>query len=84
MRICHLNCGTINVPAGAALIGTGGFFTPARGVTHCILAETDDGLLPVDTGFGTHDCLTPTLFVRLMLAMSGTHCDLEETAKFRP
>jgi glyoxylase-like metal-dependent hydrolase (beta-lactamase superfamily II) len=70
----------INVPAGAALIGTGGFFTPARGVTHCILAETDDGLLLVDTGFGTRDCLAPTLFMRLMLAMSGTHCDLEETA----
>jgi glyoxylase-like metal-dependent hydrolase (beta-lactamase superfamily II) len=80
MRIHHLNCGTINVPAGAALIGTGGFFTPARGVTHCILAETDDGLLLVDTGWGTGACLTPTFPMRLMLVMSGTRCDLEEMA----
>jgi glyoxylase-like metal-dependent hydrolase (beta-lactamase superfamily II) len=80
MRIHHLNCGTINVPAGASLIGTGGFFTPARGVTHCILAETDDGLLLVDTGWGTRTCLNPTFPMRLMITMSGTHCSLEETA----
>jgi glyoxylase-like metal-dependent hydrolase (beta-lactamase superfamily II) len=80
MHLHHLNCGTLNVPAGAALIGTGGFFTRAPGVTHCILAETGDGLLLVDTGFGTRDCLAPTLFMRWMLAISGHPRDLEETA----
>ncbi len=80
MRVHHLNCGTINVPGGASLIGTGGFFTPARGVTHCILAETDDGLLLVDTGWGTRDCLAPTLFMRWMTAMGGHPRDLKETA----
>jgi glyoxylase-like metal-dependent hydrolase (beta-lactamase superfamily II) len=80
VHIHHLNCGTINVPGGASLIGTGGFFTPARGVTHCILAETDDGLLLVDTGWGTRDYLAPTLFMRCMIAMSGHPRDLRETA----
>lgn len=80
MHLHHLNCGTISVPAGASLIGTGGFFTPARGVTHCIMAETDDGLLLVDTGWGTRACLSPTFPMRLMITMSGTRCSLEETA----
>ncbi len=80
MRIHHLNCGTINVFWGVAVIGTGGLLTPARGVTHCVLVETDDGLLLVDTGFGTRDCVAPTPFMRLMLAMSGHRRDLEETA----
>ena len=80
MHVYHLNCGTINVPAGASLIGTGGFFTPARGVTHCILAETDNGLLLIDTGWGTRDYLAPTFFIRWMIAMSGHPRDLGETA----
>ena len=80
MRVHHLNCGTINVIGGVAIIGTGGLLTPARGVTHCVLVEIDDGLLLVDTGFGTRDCITPTPFMRLMIAMSGHPRDLEETA----
>jgi glyoxylase-like metal-dependent hydrolase (beta-lactamase superfamily II) len=80
MRVHHLNCGTINVPGGVAITGTGGPLTRAPGVTHCILVETDDGLLLVDTGFGTRDCLVPTFFMRLMIAVSGWPRDLEETA----
>mgnify|MGYP003681959125 CR=1 FL=1 len=80
MRVHHLNCGTINVFGGVAVIGTGGLLTRARGVTHCVLVETDDGLLLVDTGFGTRDCTTPTLLMRWYIAMSGYPRDLEETA----
>ncbi|MBU0703007.1 MAG: hypothetical protein KKC18_03995 [Chloroflexi bacterium] len=80
MRVHHLNCGTLNLPLGVALVGTGGLFTPARGVIHCVLVETDDGLLLVDTGFGTRDCITPTPFIRLMMALGGHPRDLEETA----
>jgi glyoxylase-like metal-dependent hydrolase (beta-lactamase superfamily II) len=80
MRIHHLNCGTLALPLGVALVGTGGLFTPAPAVIHCLLAETEDGLLLVDTGFGTRDCLSPTPFVRLMMALGGSPRNLEETA----
>lgn len=80
MRIHHLNCGTLYVPLGVAMVGTGGLLTPARIVTHCVLAETDDGLLLVDTGFGTQDCLRPTPFMRIMMAFGSSRRDLEETA----
>jgi glyoxylase-like metal-dependent hydrolase (beta-lactamase superfamily II) len=79
MRVHHLNCGTINTVAGVAMIGTGGLLTRARCVTHCVLAETDDGLLLVDTGFGTRDCSTPTPFMHVMMALAGHPRDLEET-----
>ena len=80
VRVHHLNCGTINVVGGVALIGTGGLFTRAPGVTHCLLVETDDGLLFVDTGMGTRDYTAPTLFVRCSQAVGGMPRDLEETA----
>jgi glyoxylase-like metal-dependent hydrolase (beta-lactamase superfamily II) len=80
MHIHHLNCGTIQVPGGVSVIGTGGLLRRARGVTHCVLVETEDGLLLVDTGIGTRDCLAPTVFMRCMMAVSGSPRDLEETA----
>lgn len=80
MRVHHLNCGTLNLPLGVALVGTGGLLTLAPGVIHCMLVETDDGLLLVDTGFGTRDCITPTPSIRLMMAIGGYPRDLEETA----
>lgn len=80
MRVHHLNCGTLNLPLGVALVGTGGLLTPAPGVIHCLLVETDDGLLLVDTGFGTQDCLKPASFMRMMMALGGSPRDVEETA----
>lgn len=46
MKVHHLNCGTMNMP-GAPM------------VCHVLLAETDNGLMLVDTGFGTQDCREP-------------------------
>lgn len=46
MKVHHLNCGTMNLP-GASL------------VCHVLLVETDNGLVLVDTGFGSHDCADP-------------------------
>ncbi len=80
MEVHHLNCGTLRLPLGVALVGTGGLFTPAPAVIHCLLVETDDGLLLVDTGFGTRDCVRPTPFMWLMMALGGSLRDLEETA----
>lgn len=80
MKRHHLNCGTLRVMGGVAIVGTGGLFTPADAVVHCILAETDDGLLLVDTGFGTQDYTNPTPLNNWFLTLSGSPRDLNETA----
>jgi glyoxylase-like metal-dependent hydrolase (beta-lactamase superfamily II) len=80
ISIYHLNCGSLDAPLGVALFGNGGLFKRARAVTHCVLAETEDGLLLIDTGFGTADVIAPTPFMRLMLTLGGAHRKLEETA----
>lgn len=48
MKIHHLNCGSF-CPLGGRLING----PPAQGVCHCLAIETSDGLVLVDTGFGT-------------------------------
>jgi glyoxylase-like metal-dependent hydrolase (beta-lactamase superfamily II) len=80
MKIYHLNCGTIHVIGGVAMIGTGGLFTPAEGVIHCVLAETDDGLLLIDTGLGTRDYAAPTFMNGMFVRMAGLPRDPAETA----
>ncbi|HEX4436783.1 MAG TPA: MBL fold metallo-hydrolase [Solirubrobacteraceae bacterium] len=53
--IHHLNCGTM-CPRGARMLsGTGGLLAEARLVCHCLLIEGADGLVLIDTGFGTGD-----------------------------
>ena len=48
MRVHHLNCGTM-CPMSARLInGTGSYFERGRLVCHCLLIETNDGLVLVD------------------------------------
>ena len=80
MSVHHLNCGTMH-PFGAAPInGTGGLLARGRGVVHCLLVETDDGLALVDTGWGTGDAKDPTLVVRSFTALVGAPRDIEETA----
>jgi glyoxylase-like metal-dependent hydrolase (beta-lactamase superfamily II) len=49
-QIHHLNCGTMR-----PLAAPGGRLMPRKMVAHCLLVERPDGLLLVDTGFGTGD-----------------------------
>jgi glyoxylase-like metal-dependent hydrolase (beta-lactamase superfamily II) len=59
MRVHHLNCGSF-CPHGAKLIdGEGGLLARAHVVCHCLVVETGDGLVLVDTGFGTEDARNP-------------------------
>ena len=54
MKIHHLNCGTCCPPGGRLFDGT----TDGRLahiVCHCLLIESNQGLILVDTGFGTRD-----------------------------
>lgn len=54
MKIHHLNCGTC-CPVGGRLFDGVSDGPLGRIVCHCLLIESDSGLVLVDTGFGTRD-----------------------------
>ncbi|MBK0393271.1 MBL fold metallo-hydrolase [Ramlibacter algicola] len=60
MRVHHLNC-ISTCPAGGHLMDsrTPGVLTRAHLCCHCLLLETNDGLVLVDTGLGLRDCASP-------------------------
>jgi glyoxylase-like metal-dependent hydrolase (beta-lactamase superfamily II) len=67
--IHHLNCASLHpyIPAIDSIV-------------NCLLLESDDGYLLVDTGFGRQDYLNPSPLVRTFIALLRTPCDMEETA----
>lgn len=59
MHIHHLNCATF-CPYGRKLLsGEGGVLEPGRLTCHCLLIETSERLVLVDTGFGTREIRQP-------------------------
>jgi len=60
MRIHHLNC-ISSCPLGGRLMDgrTATVFQRGRLCCHCLLVETNDGLVLVDTGFGLRDVRNP-------------------------
>jgi glyoxylase-like metal-dependent hydrolase (beta-lactamase superfamily II) len=58
VRIHHLNCGT-HCPLGGALYDGSSRGAFACITTHCLLIETNVGLVLVDTGYGLQDVRTP-------------------------
>ncbi|MGZ4446839.1 MAG: MBL fold metallo-hydrolase [Nocardioides sp.] len=76
MSIHHLNCATLR-PHGSF----GGRVSPERMVAHCLLVERPDGLLLVDTGFGTADINDPRRLGRPFTAALRPALDLAETAR---
>ena len=54
MKIHHLNCGTC-CPVGGRLFDGTSDSVVGHLVCHCLLIETDAGLVLIDTGFGTRD-----------------------------
>jgi glyoxylase-like metal-dependent hydrolase (beta-lactamase superfamily II) len=73
MKIHHLNCGTLypRFPRGT------------QSILYCLLAETNDGLLLVDSGFGTQDYQNPTWFTRIFISSLGMPRAVEETAAYQ-
>lgn len=55
MRVHHLNCGTLRPVGGRRINGDRLPFLSARMVCHCLLIETDQCLVLVDSGFGLTD-----------------------------
>ncbi|MSP60230.1 MAG: MBL fold metallo-hydrolase [Myxococcales bacterium] len=59
MRVHHITAPTL-CPLSATLVnGAGGLFRRGRMVCHCLVIESDDGLILVDTGLGTADVADP-------------------------
>ena len=67
-RLHHLNCGTMCPRGRRFLMGEGGLLEAGRMVCHVLLVEGDDGLVLVDTGFGSDDVGDPR---RLPLPFRG-------------
>ena len=80
MRIHHLNCGT-HCPLGGALFDGSSRGPLASIVTHCLLIETNQGLVLVDTGYGLQDVRHPHPRIsRLMRAVLNIRLRERETA----
>ena len=80
VRIHHLNCGTC-CPAGGRLFDGTSDGPLARIVCHCLLVESDDGLVLVDTGFGTRDIGRPhRRLSEFFLRLNNIQLRPEETA----
>jgi hypothetical protein len=80
MHSHHLNCATMR-PGGRRLVnGTGGLFEAGRMVCHCLLIETDHGLVLV----GTADIRDPVASLGArFLRTTRPRLDANETARHR-
>jgi len=80
MRIHHLNCGTC-CPLGGRLFDGRSDGALGHLVCHCLLIETNDGLVLVDTGFGTRDIDHPKRRLSpFFLTLNNIQLRQEETA----
>lgn len=70
-------------PTGERFIhGSGGLFSPGRMVCHCLLIESHDGLVLVDTGIGLGALQAPNERLgSTFLMMAKPRLDPEETAR---
>jgi glyoxylase-like metal-dependent hydrolase (beta-lactamase superfamily II) len=81
MRVHHLNCATF-CPRPAWFIAPGGGLEPGKMVCHCLLIESNDGLILVDTGLGAEDIAEPARRLgRFFPITMGARLDSEETAR---
>ncbi len=69
MKIHHLNCGSMTAP-----------LIRVQTIVYCLLVETSQGLVLVDTGFGTRDYQKPSAKMRFFLKYMGVPKKMEETA----
>ena len=81
MQIHHLNCGTFCPFAARLISGRGSYFKRGKMVCHCLLIETpQDGLILVDSGFGTADCQTPSRVHASLRIFARPVMSVQETA----
>jgi len=80
MRIHHLSCGSLCPHGGRLLGGQGGLRSTVDVICHCLLIESGDGLVLVDTGFGSEDARNPAQLGQPFRALLRPRPRLEETA----
>ncbi len=81
MKVHHLNCGTMRPAGGSLFDGQPGFLRRAEMVAHCLLIETGDGLVLVDTGFGRQGVARPGAWLGTQFTtLVGAQPVEEETA----
>ena len=78
-KVHHLNCCTLCPVSRAIFNGRGRWDEPGEMVCHCLLIETDAGLLLVDTGLGLEEVARKSLSPVLDF-FSPPRYDLAETA----
>lgn len=81
MIIEHLNCGTMCPSARRFIEGQGSLRESATLVCHCLLLETNQGLILVETGLGTDDVAQGLKRLgRPLMALFKPRLDPQETA----
>jgi glyoxylase-like metal-dependent hydrolase (beta-lactamase superfamily II) len=80
MRIHHLSCGSLCPHGGRLIGGDGGPLARSKVICHCLLIESSDGLVLVDTGFGTGDARNPAQLGQPFRALLSPRPRYEETA----
>lgn len=80
MRIHHLNCGTCCPWGGRIFDGTSRGLLHGHIVCHCLLLETNAGLVLVDTGFGRKDVARHSRLSGFFRALNQPQFRAEETA----
>jgi glyoxylase-like metal-dependent hydrolase (beta-lactamase superfamily II) len=78
--IHHLNCATMCPRGGRLLGGEGGPLATHTVACHCLLIESADGLVLVDTGFGLGDIRNPRQLGRPLTALLRPRLDPDEAA----
>lgn len=79
MRVHHLNCGCM-CPIGGAWFDGRSKGATACLVCHCLLIESEAGLVLVDTGFGTGDVRHPSRLSGLFRRMNNIQLERRYTA----
>lgn len=81
MRIHHMSCGSFCPVARRWVNGAGSVFERGHLCCHCLLIESNQGLILVDTGLGTADVEQPHLRLgRWFTTVAQPKLQLEDTA----
>ena len=67
-------------PFAFVLSHTATLFSRSNLVVHCLVIESDDEIILVDSGYGIGDRTNPSLFLRTFMALSGSSRNIEEAA----
>ena len=80
MKIHHLNCGSMCPRGGRLFGGAGGPWAAAPMCCHCLLIESEEGLILVDSGLGVEDVADPKRLGFLFCAATRPRLEVSETA----